>query len=396
MDKNRLKMLLVKYLNNTITKMELSSLIDELNFQEYKDIESAVDDLLSNIQIEDKELPELNKRLILTRTLNAISANDDEDVSFEDVRSASRLKWLSIAASILFVLSISLLYLEKLDILKTNMISQFFEREVSLPNSQRAVLSLQDGRSLDLIDADDETLKQEGITIKKDKNGSLTFVISETDNSTVTQNTFSSPKGITSRLLLADGTQAWLNSGASITYPTRFEKKNRKVAVKGEVYFEVSKNANKPFLVNVGYTTIRVLGTQFNVKCLDATNEVYTTLLEGAVEVTTSKEVFKLTPGHQSISNGNSGKIVSSVIDVRSVLDWKSGYFRFSDDDIHSVLNKLSVWYDIQGYTLKEETKDRFTGSVQRTKNLSDLLKQLEKVSDYKFMIKEGRVIVMN
>lgn len=409
MDKNIFSALLNKYLSNSITKEELSILIDELNLQENEDVESAIDELILNIEVEEYELPELNKKQVLAKTLSAISAAKDQEIYskidqvvnqesqeyIRDIKSSNR-KWIAIAASLILVCSVAWFCLEKYEFVNTNLITQLFEKQILLPDDQQAVVKLHDGRSLNLMDADEETLEQEGIEIRKEKNGTFTFIIKETNSTAALQNTFSTPKGVTSNLVLADGTSVWLNSGSSITYPTHFEKENRKVVVKGEAYFEVSKNPYKPFLVNVGNTIIKVLGTHFNVSGLEMTNKVYTTLMEGSVEVATATEVFKLTPGHQAISNEKTGNIATAVIDTKEVLAWKTGYFRFSDDDIYSVLNKLNVWYDIQEFTVMEETKDRFTGSIQRTKNLSDLLKQLEKISDYKFIINEGRVIVMN
>ncbi len=405
MDKNILSALLNKYLSNSITKEELSILIDELNLQENEDVESAIDELILNIEVEEYVLPELNKKQVLAKTLSAISAAKEQEIDREidqesrehirDIKSDSR-RWLAIAASVLLVCSAAWFCLEKYDFVNTNLVNQLFEKQILLPDDQQAVVQLHDGRSLNLMEADEETLKQEGIEIRKEQNGVFTFIIKETNSTAALQNTFSTPKGVTSNLILADGTSVWLNSGSSITYPTHFEKENRKVEVKGEAYFEATKNPHKPFIVSVGQTTVKVLGTHFNVNSLGMSNEVYTTLMEGSVEVKTTKEVFKLSPGQQAISNEESGKIAKSIVDTKEVLAWKTGYFRFSDDDIYSVLNKLNVWYDIQEFTVKEETKDRFTGSIQRTKNLSDLLKQLEKISDYKFIIKEGRVIVMN
>ncbi len=395
MDQNRLKNLLAKYLNNTITKTELSILIDELNLSDHENIDSAIDELLANVVLDKKSLTEERKNLLLKKTFEAIVAPDQKKRKSFSMGINPR-GWWRIAATFLLISAIAIFFLGKFNFTTANLISSYPGKKITLPNHNQTVVKLHDGRNLSLLEADAKTLKNEGIAIQKDKKGNLLFVIHEISDASKYHNTFSNPKGTSSHLLLADGTNVWLNSGASITYPLRFDKKNRSVVITGEAYFEVYPNSARPFTVSVGQTKIKVLGTHFNVNNQLSVGEVHTTLLEGSVQIITGKEQLKLSPGNQAVSNERSGEILTSAANVGSVLSWRNGYFRFSDDDIYTVLNKLNVWYDIKGFEVKSETNDRFTGSVQRTNDLSDLLKQLEKVSDYKFILKDGRVIVMN
>jgi transmembrane sensor len=100
-------------------------------------------------------------------------------------------------------------------------------------------------------------------------------------------NTVSTPRGRQFQLALSDGTKVWLNAASSIHFPTAFTSDDRKVEVTGELYFEVAKNASKPFRVILNGTEIEVLGTHFNVNGYE--EAVQTTLLEGSVKVKTGR-----------------------------------------------------------------------------------------------------------
>jgi len=93
------------------------------------------------------------------------------------------------------------------------------------------------------------------------------------------------PFGKTRELVLPDGTKVKLNSGSTITWPQSFAKNTRVVTLKGEGYFEVTKNPRKPFLVVTDELTVKVLGTVFNVKAYADDQNTETTLLKGKVQV---------------------------------------------------------------------------------------------------------------
>ena len=91
--------------------------------------------------------------------------------------------------------------------------------------------------------------------------------------------------GGTSKLTLADGSQVWLNAGSKLLYPEKFSGSQREVTLEGEGFFEVTKNAQMPFLVHAGKITLKVLGTRFNVKAYSEDPDIETTLISGKVQV---------------------------------------------------------------------------------------------------------------
>lgn len=387
MHPSRLKYLLLKFLDNTISKDELTELLSEIQVSDDSSIEDSIDDLIKKNQINNQFPKNFNKEATFTRTKAELrkTANDS---SPGKVNKAIYKKLLAIAATIIVILSIGIIlprYATKFSTINNPY------NDIVLPYHNQTTLTLQDGTT-HILESNNILLK-DVIEVLKDSSGEITFKIKGGNNVNY-KNTFNTPKGTSSHLILSDGTHVWLNSGSKITYPIKFGQ-IRKVSIEGEAYFDVAHNSERPFIVSANNTEISVLGTEFNVATNLKPGQVFTTLVEGVVEINTPESSLKLKPGTQAISNVSSGSISSSFVDVNEAIAWKAGYFSFNDESIYAVLNKISKWYDFTDYYVQNETVDKFTGSVVRTKNLSDLLNQLEKISTYKFEIRNRRVLVM-
>ena len=122
---------------------------------------------------------------------------------------------------------------------------------------------------------------------------------------------------------LADGTRVWLNAESRLRYPVAFTGKERKVEMEGEVYFEVAKNKEKPFIVTVNGVDIRVLGTSFNVSAYQ--EEVVATLVEGKVQLKKGNEQVILSPNQQAIWSDDEFRV--KQVDARNYVLWKEGIF---------------------------------------------------------------------
>jgi ferric-dicitrate binding protein FerR (iron transport regulator) len=158
-----------------------------------------------------------------------------------------------------------------------------------------------------------------------------------------------------------------LNSASSIRYPVSFAGTERRVEITGEVYFEVSKDARKPFRVVGDKVEIEVLGTKFNVNAYQDETMVRTTLFEGKVKVSSivngqlsEDKAFAavLKPGEQAILASHSplpdgtlvkaGLTIHDNVDVGDVMAWKNGLFHFENADMKTVMRQLSRWYDVE------------------------------------------------
>jgi ferric-dicitrate binding protein FerR (iron transport regulator) len=262
------------------------------------------------------------------------------------------------------------------------------------PGGNKAVLTLANGSEIVLDGASNGILTHQGNTkVVKMANGQLTYQALRRTSEEVVQNTMSTPRGGQYRLGLPDGTQVWLNAASSITYPTAFIGRERKVKLKGEAYFEVRHDHQKPFSVEVNGMEVSVLGTHFNVNAYNDETTIKTTLLEGAVRIAKDGAKLLLKPGQQAqLEKSGDIKLVEGA-DIEGAVAWKSGLFSFRDADVTSMMRQLSRWYDLDVKYEGEISKKRFSGQVFRNLNLSEALRVLE-LSGIRFRIEGKRLTV--
>ena len=219
------------------------------------------------------------------------------------------------------------------------------------PGREGAILTLSDGKTILLDSLSNGVITTEDHTPITLADGQLSYGAGKDSMSSVRYNTMQTPRGRTFQVKLPDGTQAWLNAYSSITYPTVFNGNERKVAIQGEVYFEVAKNPAKPFRVTVyDHSTIEVLGTHFNVNAYADEPVTTTTLLEGSVRMTSGNAVI-LKPGEMATlpntSKSSSSNIKVQTADTNAVMAWKNNRFHFNHADVPTIMRQLARWYDL-------------------------------------------------
>ena len=269
------------------------------------------------------------------------------------------------------------------------------------PGKNQAVLTLANGEVITLDDKANGILaKQAGVVITKNADGLLQYQITADAEPAI--NTISTPRGGQYQLILADGTKVWLNAASAITFPTKFNGLDRKVEIHGEAYFEVAKNAKKPFRVKSKNQIIEVLGTHFNVNTYEDEAADKTTLLEGSVSISkldkSGKTQFSsskiLKPGEQASLYSN-GSIKIAKADEEEAVAWKNGYFKFDKADIKTIMRQVSRWYNVDVEFKGEVSKDLFVGKINRSENVSGVLRILE-LSKIKTEIKDRKIIISN
>ena len=265
--------------------------------------------------------------------------------------------------------------------------------DIAPPTQSRATLKLADGTTVYLDSNVNGTLAtQGGVEISRNEGGEIIYSGAAVD--AISMNTLSLPKGSKPiRLVLSDGSLVWLNAASSITYPTAFVGKERKVSMMGEAYFEVSENKAMPFFVEHNQLLIKVLGTHFNVNTYEneASNKV--TLLSGLVDVGNGKITKQLVPGQQA----SVSKTVFSVdenIDTDEVLAWKNGQFYFGGSDIRSIMKQIERYYDVE-VEFRDEVPYQFVAKISRDVNVSAFLEKLELTNLIHFKIEGKKIIVM-
>lgn len=196
------------------------------------------------------------------------------------------------------------------------------------------------------------------------------------------------PKGQRVNMTLSDGTSVWLSPQSKIKIPNEFNRKNRMVELNGEGYFEVTKNAKKPFIVKTQRFNIEVLGTRFNVFAYAAKKSKFETcLVEGRVMVYNKKnknEKVYLNP-HEKVSLVNNRMVVSNS-NFNNEEYLKSGIFSFRSKPFGEILNYLTLWYNVQfNFTGNVKLDERISGKIRQSEDVDNILTALQVVYHFNF-----------
>ncbi len=397
----RLQILIGLYFDKTINEVELQELSqwvtehanDEkiLQLLEYQWHKHQALDTLSNAESEKiiaAVFTPLSSKKIISSADNVIPINI----------KVIWLKRITVAASILIIFSIGYFKLTPTTIapVANGIVNVPANKNDIMPGGRKALLTLSDGSQIILDSASNGLLsKQGGTKVIKLANGQVQYTASTLGNIETVYNTMSTPVGGQYQLTLPDGSRVWLNASSSIHYPTAFLEKERRVTITGESYFEVAKDASKPFIVKIyNGAEVRVLGTHFNIKAYTDEDEIKTTLLEGSINISTGSKKILLVPGNQAKIDRSGIIKVQVDTDLEETVAWKNGNFKFNSADVSSVLRQVARWYDIKVvYLNKPSTENRFTGIIPMSVNLSRLLKWLE-YSDVHFKLNGKKLIV--
>jgi transmembrane sensor len=204
------------------------------------------------------------------------------------------------------------------------------------------------------------------------------------------------PYGQRSEISLYDGTKVWLNSGTELKFPLVFNGDHRKVFVKGEAFFDVARDADKPFIVNAGQMDIEVLGTRFDVCAYPDDPEFYSTLEEGkikAVNAVTGEEV-SLLPGMQATLDLNAQKFSVQHVNTSLYTSWKENMLRFENAPFAEVVKKMERWYDVKIHVDEQiNTGERYTMTI-KTESLREMLRLVSFTTPIIYEIKENQVFI--
>lgn len=250
------------------------------------------------------------------------------------------------------------------------------------PEGQHAVLYLADGASVDLglQDSIAARIGVAGVEVTGEK--SIAYKPRKTQQTKEEEvaeeyNTLVTPRGSEYSLTLADGTQVWLNAASRLRFFTSDRGRERRVWLEGEAYFEVAHDVRRPFIVESGGQSIRVLGTRFNINSYEGDRGVYTTLVEGSVAIAplTGGEGVTLEPGQQAeYSRRNGGAIAVKEVDTSLATAWMSGTFIFAHASVTEIMEQLARWYDVEFEVSPLLDRLRFTGQFPRCENLDKIL----------------------
>lgn len=303
---------------------------------------------------------------------------------------------LSVAASLLMALGAVWLLVERDRPEDCVKMAETVAETVVEPGTCRAFLQLSSGERIVLEKSGQRDLHEMSGNIRIDSGKVVYSAQAVAQPGTVVYNTLSVPHGGEYRLLLADGTAVHLNAGSELRYPVAFAVAERKVYLKGEAWFEVAKDAERPFYVETDEVSIRVYGTAFNVNThgLRATETI---LVEGEIGISGkgSTGERRMRPGQLAACDHHSGEITFREVDIRKYTAWKNWEFCFNDDTLEEILEELGRWYDVKVIFRSAGKKDiRFSGHLKRYENIQKILGAISESTGIVFHISDRMIIV--
>ncbi|MDE1192684.1 MAG: FecR domain-containing protein [Arachidicoccus sp.] len=303
-DKERIIYLLNKAADKSAAPEEEAELLQWYNSVDFLDAELLDEAADNTMLIEESFRKLLEKQMRNKAVINA-------------PKKKSRIYhfWIPAAAAVLFAFVISVYFISHRQPANTITLEQV------MPGHDGAVLTLADGSSVALDSAGKGIVARQGNAQINNTNGQLSYLQATGNNASTTYNTLSTPRGRQYRLVLPDGSKAWLNAASSIRYPVAFSGKQRKVEITGEVYFEIVHKAETSFIVSAGNAEITDLGTHFNVSAYEDEPLIKATLLEGSIAVNHSK----ITPGEQAQVNKRREMKIVTLSDAEDAVAWQKG-----------------------------------------------------------------------
>jgi len=233
--------------------------------------------------------------------------------------------------------------------------------------------------------------------------------------------------GSRTHVTLPDGTLVWLNAGSRIVYGKNYGTDSREVNLTGEAFFDVARDANKPFIIHTTRIDIKVLGTSFNVKSYPTDQTTEATLIRGSIEVSirnrpsdkiTLKPNEKLVVINEDSSLNTLHKVIpgipgrhsaaadeSPLVSIRkptleaatgAIIEtsWVNNKLIFQDEEFSALARQMERWYGVSiKFNNPASEELRFTGTFQH-ETIEQALKALRLTADFQYSIEGNQVVI--
>nr|WKN36070.1 FecR domain-containing protein [Tunicatimonas sp. TK19036] len=203
-------------------------------------------------------------------------------------------------------------------------------------------------------------------------------------------------KGQKATITLMDGSKVYLNVDSKLSFPEQFSPDKREVILEGEAFFEVAKNAKRPFTIKSGDLTTTVLGTSFNIKAFEE-EPVSVTVATGKVKVqamgqdSIAQEVFLL-PDQQALYDGH---LSQKDVDIKPFISWREKVLHFDETSLEEVVAVLERWFNVSIVIENDQLRDCEISAQYIDENLLNVMKSLEHVLGVEYRIEgENKVFI--
>lgn len=198
-----------------------------------------------------------------------------------------------------------------------------------------------------------------------------------------------------SYITLPDSSKVVLNRNSKLSYSSDFIRKDRKVTLEGEAYFEVEKINNKKFIVQVGNSQVEVLGTKFNINAREIEQRIITTLVEGSILFRNDNQQLLMKPNQQLTLHTQSGLIENVITpDVHLDTEWKERICRYKSISLSELANKLTKHYGIE-ITVRDNLKNiKISGTFLENQQIEEVLNIIQNSIAFKWKKDNNRIII--
>lgn len=387
MDQQRIIYLLERELEGTLTAKEFQEL-EELKVHEDSEL---MERLMAELIAREAEHPRYISDAVEDAAFEKIISVDA--VQEHSTGTSTRIHflrsgWMRAAVVAVLILGAGAYFMTR----KTSQEAPVAVQEPNTQPNNKVTLALADGTTITLDSADNQVIRQGNVAVHQ-HNGQLQYTL-EGNETTLSYNTLTVPRGTQYKLTLPDGTMVWLNAASRLHYPTAFVGKERVVELEGQGYFEVAQHADQPFKVKANGAEVQVLGTHFDVMAYSDEDAVNTTLLEGAVNIVKGGRQQRLKPGQQAIVDNKTDQLSVQQADLEMVSAWRTDFFELDGTDLSTILRQLARWYDVEIVYKATIRPEALSGRISRNLRLQDVLQALEG-NDVQFKIEGNRVMVL-
>ena len=375
--------LIIKYLTNSITDKELHILYNWI--QEGNNKQLFKNYVKSNYQIDLLHLPDAEMTYSkIDREINAPKAS-------KVINIYRKNKWfLYAAASVLIILLTTKLFISN----HNNSANTIIPSE-----SAPITIRLNNGEEINInSDVNSINVGSQKVANQDPSKNKLSYLGSSKQASQEPEyNTITIPYGKKYELILSDSTVVHLNAGASLKFPVSFTGNSRKVTLTGEAFFDVSKDATKPFIVESNNIQIEVLGTKFNMSEYSSRNTSEVVLIEGSVKMNgkEAEEGQILIPGEMGTFDQKSNTLKKEKVDTELYTSWLYGKLIFRNKSFDEILNSLERKFNVE-FVVEDEAleKSEFNATFDKDVSLDKMLFYFEQAYDIKYTVKNNKIII--
>ena len=233
-------------------------------------------------------------------------------------------------------------------------------------------------------------------------------------------NTVITKPGSKTHVILPDGSKVWVNAGSKIVYDKYFNKSNREIFLIGEAFFDVVKDKTRPFIVHTNDIDLKVLGTAFNVRAYENEKETVTALVHGSIEVTVKnnpgKKILLKPTERLVVKNHMNGAIQTKKEEEKVIADepaiaigkmhyygkdssdfetsWVKNRLAFRKERLDEIALRIELWFNVSVIITDASLKDSKYNGVFEDETLEEVMEALKLTGNFKYTIKEGKVII--